>query len=51
MKFNYIIITVNIIILVLIFVIYRKNKYQYGLIPVVSTLDKKNILLEKRMIV
>lgn len=47
MRFNYIIITINIIILVLIFMIYRKNKYQHGLIPVISTLDKKKYLVRK----
>ncbi len=45
MKFNYIIITINILILVLIFIIYRKNKYQYGLIPIISKIDKKKYLV------
>lgn len=45
MRFNYIIITINILILVLIFIIYRKNKYQYGLVPIVSSNDKKIYLV------
>ena len=47
MRFNYIIITINILILVIIFIIYRKNKYQYGLVPIVSSIDKKKYLVRK----
>lgn len=47
MRFNYIIITINILILVLIFIIYRKNKYQYGLVPIISNIDKKKYLVRE----
>tara|TARA_A100001015_G_C15025600_1_gene730331 strand:- start:260 stop:874 length:615 start_codon:yes stop_codon:yes gene_type:complete len=45
MKVNYILFTINILILVIIFIIYRKNKYQYGLVPVISKIDKKKYLV------
>lgn len=45
MKFNYIIITINILILVFIFIIYRKNKRQYDLVPIISEFDKKKYLV------
>tara|TARA_B100001094_G_C18182862_1_gene801956 strand:- start:1625 stop:2215 length:591 start_codon:yes stop_codon:yes gene_type:complete len=48
MKFNALIIFINILILVTIFVIYKKNKYQYGLVPVSSSIDNKKYLVRNK---